>query len=178
MTANQGEDLQVSWNDYYDAIEQLALVVHESGWHFDQILCLARGGLIPGDLFSRMFQVPLAILSTSSYRGEMGREQRQLDIARHVTTPTGSLAGRILLLDDLIDTGTTIAAVQRHLGESFPEVVEVRSAVIWCKRSAAMRPDFCLFWLSGDPWIHQPFERYDSMRPEQIRKRSIPGCAS
>lgn len=164
-------ELHVSWQEYHDAIEQLALLVHESGWGFDQVLCLARGGLIPGDLFSRIFQVPLAILSTSSYRGEQGRTQGHLDIARHVTTLHAGLSGRVLLIDDLIDTGTTIAGVQQHLSRSFPEVSEVRSAVLWCKRSARIRPDYCRFWLEGDPWIHQPFERYDNLRPERIVKR-------
>ena len=36
------------------------------GWRFDQILCLARGGLRVGDQLSRIFEVPLAILATSS----------------------------------------------------------------------------------------------------------------
>ena len=44
-------------------IARLALNVHESGWKFDKILCLARGGLRVGDQMSRIFDVPLAILA-------------------------------------------------------------------------------------------------------------------
>ena len=36
---------------------------HNSGWVFDQILCLARGGMRPGDVLSRVFDKPLAIMS-------------------------------------------------------------------------------------------------------------------
>lgn len=173
MTVEQNDNvLRVSWEAYHEAIEDLALLVHTSGWAFDQILCLARGGLVPGDIFSRIFQVPLAILSTSSYRDDHGTVRGHLDIARHVTTPTGTLSGRILLIDDLVDSGTTLMGVQSHLRDHFPLVTEVRSAVLWCKASSVMRPDYCLVSLPENPWIHQPFEKYDALRPEQLKKRS------
>ena len=37
-------DLYVSWSDYHQAIERLAAKVHESGWRFNQVVCIARGG--------------------------------------------------------------------------------------------------------------------------------------
>ncbi len=82
MTESTDKDLWVSWDEYHRAIERLALQVHESGWKFDQVLCLARGGLRPGDIFSRIFDVPLAILSTSSYREDAGTVRGDLDIAK------------------------------------------------------------------------------------------------
>ena len=45
MNVSNDQHLWVSWDEYNRAIEKLALTVHESGWKFDQILCLARGGL-------------------------------------------------------------------------------------------------------------------------------------
>jgi len=56
--------LHVSWEQYNTLIERLALQVHESGWHFNQVICIARGGLRVGDVMSRIFELPLAILST------------------------------------------------------------------------------------------------------------------
>ena len=61
-------DLWLGYDDYYRLIERLSLQIHESGWTFDQILCLARGGMRVGDVVSRIFDLPLAILATSSYR--------------------------------------------------------------------------------------------------------------
>ncbi len=161
-------DLWISWDEYHHAIERLALMVHESGWRFDQVLCLARGGLRPGDIFSRIFDVPLAILSTSSYREASGTLRGSLDIARSITMTHGSLAGRILLVDDLVDSGVTLEKVQSHLQQNFPAVTEVKSAVIWCKACSSVRPDFYLEYLETNPWIHQPFEAYDSLRAHQL----------
>jgi hypoxanthine phosphoribosyltransferase len=162
------KDLWVSWDEYHQSIAQLALLVHESGWKFDQVLCLARGGLRPGDIFSRIFDVPLAILSTSSYREDAGTVQGALDIAKHITMTKGSLSGRVLLLDDLVDSGVTLKRVQGHLTAHFPAVSEVKSAVIWYKACSTAQPDFYLRHLPTNPWIHQPFEEFDCMRPHQL----------
>ena len=45
MLTDDGKHLYVSWDEYHMLIERLALKVHASGWEFDQILCLARGGM-------------------------------------------------------------------------------------------------------------------------------------
>ena len=87
MLTEDGKHLYVSYDEYHDLIEKLAIKVHQSGWKFDTILCLARGGMRPGDVLSRIFDVPLAIMSTSSYRAEEGTVQGHLDIAHFITTP-------------------------------------------------------------------------------------------
>lgn len=174
--ADAGEDkLSISWEQYHRHIEALALQVHRSGWQFDHILCLARGGLRPGDVLSRLFNAPLAILSTSSYREEAGSKQGELAIARHVTMPAGSLAGRVLLVDDLVDSGVTLDKVQQHLQEAFPEVTEVRSAVIWYKARSCMRPDYFVQHFQGNPWIVQPFEEYERMGIAGLLERDASG---
>ena len=121
MLTDDGKHLYVSWDEYHMLIERLALKVHHSGWEFDQILCLARGGMRPGDVLSRVFDKPLAIMSTSSYRAEAGTIQGRLDLAKYITMPKGELAGRVLLVDDLADTGAHAARggrpPARHAGD-------------------------------------------------------------
>jgi uncharacterized protein len=162
------KDLWVSWDDYHRLIERLALQVHQSGWKFDQILCLARGGVRVGDILSRIYDVPLGILATSSYREAAGTKQGSLDIAQFITITRGSLSGRVLLVDDMVDTGLTFNRVQEHLQQQFPAITELRSAVLWWKGHSHVQPDFYVDKLPTNPWIHQPFEDYDSLRPHQL----------
>src|SRR5690606_8631355 len=115
-------DLWVSWDEYHQLIERLALQVHESGWKFDKILCLARGGVRVGDILSRIYDVPLGILATSSYRVAAGTVQGQLDIAQFITITRGTLDGRVLLVDDMVDTGLTFNRVRDHLTSQFPAI--------------------------------------------------------
>lgn len=173
MTTTQGNTpvhLWVDWNEYHRLIECLATVVAGSGYQFDQVLCLARGGLRVGDVFSRLFKVPLAILSTSSYREAAGTRRGELDISNSITSTAGPLAGRILLIDDLVDSGVTLERVQSHLKDRFPEVTEVRSAVIWYKACSVIKPDYYVDFLADSPWIHQPFEIYDGIGPQDLSR--------
>ena len=172
MLTDDGKHLYVSWDEYNLLIERLALKVHASDWEFDQILCLARGGLRPGDVLSRVFDKPLGIMSTSSYRAEAGTIQGRLDIAKYITMPKGELAGRVLLVDDLADSGVTLKAVVERL-RSMPAITELRSAVIWTKGVSIFVPDYYVELLDTSPWIHQPFEEYDDMRPEALAKKFV-----
>ena len=168
MLTEDGKHLYVSYDEYHNLIEKLAIKVYQSGWEFDTILCLARGGMRPGDILSRIFDKPLAIMSTSSYRAESGKLQGKLDIARYITTPQGEIAGRVLLVDDLADTGLTLNAVIAQLRDNYAPITELRSAVIWTKGVSSFKPDYSVEFLPTNPWIHQPFEGYDALRPAQL----------
>jgi hypoxanthine phosphoribosyltransferase len=171
----------VDWAQYHELIGQLALSVQESGWQFDLILCLARGGLRVGDELSRIFDVPLAILATRSYRAEGGTVRGALAISPTITLTGGTLAGRVLLVDDLVDSGGTLAEVQAHLRRHYPDITTVRTAVLWHKACSSVTPDYAVRFLPGSPWIHQPFEIWDTIRPNQLaaylHEGKLPGNA-
>ncbi len=63
------KDIYITWEDYHHKIEQLAKKVYDDNCKFNQIICIAKGGLRVGDIFSRLFNTPLAILSVESYHG-------------------------------------------------------------------------------------------------------------
>jgi hypoxanthine phosphoribosyltransferase len=110
-------------------------------------------------------------MSTSSYRAEAGKVQGDLDIARYITTPKGEIAGKVLLVDDLADSGHTLKAVIGLLKNNYAPITELRSAVIWTKELSTFTPDYSVEYLPTNPWIHQPFEGYDSMRPAQLLEK-------
>ena len=168
MLTEDGKHLYVSYDEYHNLIEKLAIKIFQSDWQFDTILCLARGGMRPGDILSRIFDKPLAIMSTSSYRSDAGTVQGILDIARFITTPKGDIAGKVLLVDDLADSGQTLKAVMNQLKTDYKPITELRSAVIWTKGLSTFTPDYSVEFLPSNPWIHQPFEGYDGLRPEQL----------
>jgi uncharacterized protein len=164
-------DLYVTWDDYHTAIERLAAQVHDSGWEFNQIVCIARGGLRIGDTMSRIFDTPLAIIFTQSYVENAGTVQGEIVISSHLTMITPSLGECVLLVDDLVDTGITLDLVKAHLLRSYPAVQEIRTAVLWQKQRSACIPDYRVEYLADNPWIHQPFEVYDTMTAEELVTR-------
>jgi uncharacterized protein len=74
------------------------------------------------------------------------------------------------LVDDLADSGVTLHAVVNRLKE-MPAIVELRSAVIWVKGVSTYVPEYHVESLPTSPWIHQPFEDYDNMRPADLLER-------
>jgi hypoxanthine phosphoribosyltransferase len=174
--------LKVTWEHYHELIERLALAVHDSGFGFDQIICIARGGLRVGDVLSRIFEQPLAILSTHSYAAEGGTVRGELVIAEHMTMTKPRLGSRVLLVDDMVDSGHTLDAVHKALPQRFPHIVELRTAVLWWKACSVFKPDYWVEYLPENPWIHQPFEIYDSMGADALRLRltraDAPGSAA
>jgi hypoxanthine phosphoribosyltransferase len=157
-------DLYISWSEYHRKIEDLAVKVHESQWKFDRIVCLARGGLRVGDTLSRIFDKPLAILAASSYSGAEGKVRRAIEFAPNLTMVGNNLGSRILLVDDLVDSGISleqgIAWLKNRYGE---EIQEIRTAVLWYKACSVAKPDYYVDYLVDNPWIHQPFEMYEKM---------------
>ena len=163
--------LTVSWHEYNLLVERLALLVHRSGFAFNQIICIARGGLRVGDVLSRIFDMPLAILSTHSYAAEGGTLRGELVIAEHMTMTRPTLGERVLLVDDMVDSGHTLEAVVKTLPQRFPVITELKTAVLWWKACSVYRPDFHVAYLADNPWIHQPFEIYDTLQPTGLKPR-------
>jgi hypoxanthine phosphoribosyltransferase len=124
MLTEDGKHLYVSYDEYHNLIEKLAIKIHQSDWKFD--------------------------------------------IARFITTPKGEIAGKVLLVDDLADSGHTLNAVIHQLKTNYKPITELRSAVIWTKGMSTFQPDYSVELLPTNPWIHQPFEGYDSLSPEQL----------
>ena len=162
-------DLHVAWDQYHSMIEKLAKQIDDSGWQFNSLICIARGGLRVGDVLSRIFDMPLAIIATSSYTEDAGTVRGELMIADQMTLASGRLGDRVLLVDDLVDSGVTLEALTRTLPQRYPQITAIRTAVIWHKACSVFKPDYFVEYLPDNPWIHQPFEKYDSMRPKDIR---------
>jgi hypoxanthine phosphoribosyltransferase len=164
-------ELRIDWAEYYHLIEVLALKVHQSGYAFDSLLCLARGGLRVGDVFSRIFECPLAVLTVSSYREAAGTRRGVLQIAATISSVENELRGRVLLVDDLADSGATLAGVVDYLKERFSHIGELRTGVIWLKGCSQFSPDYFASHLPDSPWIVQPFEVYDRLEPRHLAQR-------
>jgi hypothetical protein len=162
-------DLYVSWDDYHQKIEHLAVQIYQSNWQFNQIICLAKGGLRVGDILARLFDLPLAILATSSYGGPNNQVRGSITISRDLTMTTANLGSHVLLVDDLVDSGITLKKALLWLDRKYGYYIEdIRSAVLWYKDCSIIKPDYYVDYLAENPWIHQPFEPYEQLTPADL----------
>jgi len=166
----------VEWEEYKKIVEKLAIEVHKS-YRPTVLIGIMRGAAPIIDILSRILKLPIAYIVIQSYSGKgLEDQQGQLMFAREIS----SLANnedfkKVLLIDDLSDTGLTLnKSIEwlRNYGPTKDFINEVKTACLWKKKSSKFEPDFCPIRLDSDPWIVQPTEHYEELSIDEIVKRN------
>ena len=169
------DKLIIDWKKYNLIVEKLAIQVHESGYKPDLLIGIARGGLPITDVLSRIFKLKCAYLAVESYSGKgIEDQQGELVFSREMSSTVQDMKGNILLCDDLSDTGVTLNKSIQWLKNYAPlkgNIKNIKTAVLWKKKDSTFEPDYCAVRLPDNPWIVQPFEHYEEIRIEDIKKK-------
>ena len=169
------EKLIVSWDDYNKTVEKLAIMVHDSGYKPSLLVGIMRGGAPIIDVLSRVFKLKCAYLAVESYSGKgIEDQQGKLIFSREMSSTVQNFGGNLLLCDDLSDTGVTLNRSIEWLKNYQPlkgKIKNIKTAILWKKKKSIFEPDYCAVKLSNDPWIVQPFEKYEEIRIETLRKK-------
>lgn len=155
------EDREIlSWDQMGEACREIAQAVADSGYEPDVVVAVARGGLPAGGAIA--YALGTKAVGTLNVEFYTGVDQRLAE--PEVLPPlldTDALHGlRALLVDDVADTGETLALVQRHLGQFCGEV---RTAVLYAKPHSIVDPDFV--WRRTARWITFPWSALPPVRP-------------
>ena len=173
------EKLIISFEDYNKIVEKLAIEIHEK-FKPTVLVGIMRGAAPILDILSRILKLPIAYIVIQSYSGDgMEDKQGELMFAREIS----SLAKeddfkKVLLIDDLSDTGLTLNKSIEWLKNYQPtknHIKEIKTACLWKKKSSTFEPDFCPVKLDSDPWIVQPTEHYEELSIEDIIKKNNQG---
>ena len=166
-------DLHISWDEYRSKTEDLAKQIHKDGWQFNQVVCIAKGGMRVGDVMARIFDVPLAILSVESYKGEGVKNKRgAITFSRDLAKTSPNIGSKVLIVDDLADSGITLKKSIDWLQHFYGFYIEepIRTAVLYHKAVSSFVPDYYIDYLEDSPWIHMPFEKYEEITIEELKK--------
>lgn len=147
--------INVTYEEYNDLIFKLADKVRD--YDPTTIVCISRGGLYLGNALSIILKKPLAVISATSYNNNT---QNNLVISKYIahTSPIGN---KILLVDDMSDTGVTLLAVRKKLLDELLNIDYLLTATIWVKPKTTYIPTFYVSMLETEEWIVQPFETFD-----------------
>ncbi|MFC4564417.1 phosphoribosyltransferase [Nocardiopsis mangrovi] len=147
-----GEREVLTYELFGTAVRELARQVADDGFEPDIILSIARGGLfVAGGLGYALDVKNLHVMNVEFYTG-VG-ETLDLPVVLPPVPSTVDLSRRrVLVADDVADTGTTLKLVHDFCAE---HVAEVRSAVIYEKPRSAVK---CAYvWRRTDRWIDFPW---------------------
>ena len=167
--------LLIDWKEYNLTVEKLAIQIYQSGYKPDILIGIMRGGAPIIDVLSRVFKLKCAYLAVESYSGEgIEDKQGELVFSRDISSTIQEMRGNILLCDDLSDTGVTLNKSIDWLNNYPPlkgKIKNIKTAVLWKKKDSTFEPNFCAQKLKTNPWIVQPFERYEEIRIEDLVKK-------
>ena len=167
------EKLFISWDEYNSIVEKLAIQIHEK-YKPDLLIGIMRGAAPIIDVLSRVFKIKCAYLAVESYSGKgIEDEQGELTFSREMSSTVQNMGGNLLLCDDLSDTGVTLNRSIDWLRKYPPlkgKIKSIKTAVLWKKAKSTFNPDFCAVTLKDNPWIVQPFEKYEEIRIEELKK--------
>ena len=169
------DKLIVSWEEYHQTVEKLAIQIEQSNYKPNILVGIMRGAAPMIDVLSRIFKLKCAYLAVESYSGK-GIEDEQGDIvfSREMSSIAPNMGGRILLCDDLSDTGITFNKSIDWLKQYGPiknKIEDIKTATLWKKKKSTFDPDYCAVKLPDNPWIVQPFEVYEEIKIEDIIKK-------
>ncbi|WP_159807705.1 phosphoribosyltransferase [Cellulomonas citrea] len=142
----------LGWERFGAAIRELAQEVVDSGFVPDIVVAVARGGLPPGGALAYALGTKaVGTLNVEFYRGI---DERLPDpVVLPPMLDTESLRGlNALVVDDVADTGETLALVQRLIAE---HTATARTAVLYAKPHSVVDPDYV--WKRTDRWITFPW---------------------
>jgi hypothetical protein len=150
--AVSSERERLSWAEFGTAARELARQVVDDGYVPDLVLSVARGGLLVGAALGYALDVKNTwTLNVEFYTGV----DERLDVPM-ILPPVPDLvdleSARMLIADDVADTGETLRLVRDFCAG---KVAEVRCAVLYEKTPSVVKCEYV--WRRTDRWIDFPW---------------------
>lgn len=150
---------QVTWEEQYRLAKVLAGKIRSSGYRPDIVIAIGRGGYIPARILCDLLLLSL-LTSVKVEHWGMAAEKKERVVIRFPLA--ADIRGkRVLIVDDVTDTGETIEAVVNHVKGLGP--AEVRTAVLQHKEVSGFVPDYyaevCPVWR----WIVYPWALHEDL---------------
>lgn len=158
-----------TWERIYGLLLDLASKVRRNGFKPDVIVGVARGGWPPARVMSDLLENPEVASVKADFYSGVAENKGQPVITQSVSL---SVKGKkILIVDDVADTGKSLALVKEHLKERGAS--EVKAATIYYKPWSEFTPDY--FERKTSHWIVFPWERKETVRRilEKCRKDGV-----
>ncbi|HWL05640.1 MAG TPA: xanthine phosphoribosyltransferase [Xanthobacteraceae bacterium] len=147
----------VSWDQFHRDARALAWRLAGAG-PFEAIVCVTRGGLVPAAIVARELDIRLIeTICIVSYQGQV--QQSELSVLKGVAESLSSGGGeRVLIVDDLVDTGKTARVVRNILPKA-------HFATVYAKPMGRPLVDTFITEVSQDTWIFFPWDTGLAFQP-------------
>ena len=150
----------VSWECFYALARKLALAIREASYSPDLIVAISRGGCIPARVVCDYLDVfNLDVIKIEHYHGIQKDKLARLRYPLSAD-PSGK---RVLLLDDVSDTGDSFKVGIQHL-QDIGKPADLKTAVLHHKTVSSYTPDFYAEIVREWHWIIYPWAVMEDLR--------------
>ena len=149
----------VSWDQFHRDARALTWRLHEAG-PFEAIVCITRGGLVPAAIVARELNVRIIeTVCIASYHDY--KNQGDIKVMKGVGAEVMAMrekGQRVLIVDDLVDTGKTARLVREMLPKA-------HFATVYAKPMGRPQVDTFITEVSQDTWIFFPWDTGLAFQP-------------
>ena len=147
-----------SWESIFDQSVTLAEKLGGPSTKFDCIVGVSRGGLVLTRIMSDLLSIQNVMVTKSEYYSDVGKRKTRPVITQKIQESIARK--RILLLDDVADTGESLVEIKKYLSSKKPRDLTV--ATLYIKPWSKVLPDY--YVSETDAWIIFPWERHEAIR--------------
>ena len=160
----------ISWPEVQRLCHRLAIMIRSSGYVPDVVVAISRGGYVP----ARLICDYLDIMALTSIRTEHylsgSVKQAQVIIRDPLCADIKDL--RVLLVDDVNDSGDTLELVIKHLQTFHPR--EIRTAVMHRKTTTCFFEDYYARQIVKWRWLIYPWAVKEDISGFLQRLKPVP----
>ncbi len=159
-----------SWDQIYDFLLNIAKRIRRNGFKPDIILGVSRGGWPPARVMSDLLENPNVVNVAAEFYIGVAETRDKPVITQPVSVSVKDK--KVLVVDDIADTGQSLKLVLSHLEEEGAS--EVKTTTIYYKPWSALIPDY--YEKKTTLWIIFPWERKETVKKivERYKRQGSP----
>ncbi|HKN19178.1 MAG TPA: phosphoribosyltransferase [Dissulfurispiraceae bacterium] len=149
----------LSWSTVQRDAKRLSWTIKDSGYIPDIIIAIGRGGYVPARILCDYLSMnELTAIKVEHWgMAALKREKAVVKFPLNVKID----GKKVLLVDDLTDTGETLRVSVMYLKKFRPK--EVRTAVLLHKTCSAMAPDYFVRKVTKWRWVIFPWHLWEDL---------------
>jgi hypothetical protein len=147
-----------TWDQVYDMLLSLAGKIRKNEFRPDVIVGVSRGGWPPARVLSDLLGNPNVANVRAEFYVGLTETKCEPALTQPVSVPVDGK--KVLVVDEVVDTGRSLKLVKEHIVEK--GAAEVRVATVYSKPWSVVKPDY--HEKESSCWIVFPWERKETIR--------------
>ncbi|MCL2476916.1 phosphoribosyltransferase [Candidatus Bathycorpusculum sp.] len=147
-----------TWNQIYTMLLCQAQKIQATSYEPNIIVAIARGGLVPARILADLLEIHSFTTIQTEFYTDIAKTKQTPTLKQTLTTPIKNK--KILLIDDVTDTGKTHKLTQTYLQTK--GATEIKTATLYHKPHSTVTPDF--YEKQTTNWIIFPWDTKETLR--------------